>query len=120
MTVVPVIAFCFLLPVYCPKPVDEENRKANEQNGIGLMDQRDDDIDVGQDGEHTQCDLECYRADQPFESDLNIGGVILFSYDVIYQWHKNQSQPRKPAMNEDDGLRGFKDVDPRVEQVGWN
>ncbi|MBL0346094.1 MAG: hypothetical protein IPP54_12675 [Anaerolineales bacterium] len=100
--------------------MDEENRKANEHNGIGLMNQRDDDVDVGQDGEYAQCDLERNHADQPLESVLDIGGVILFFYDVIYQRHKNQSQPGEPAMNEDDGLWGFKDVDPRVEQVGWN
>ena len=61
--------------------MNEENCKADEHNGIGLMDQCNDDIDVGQDGKHAECDLERHHTNQPFEPVLDIGGVILFFYD---------------------------------------
>lgn len=42
----------------------------------------------------------------------------MFFDDGVDHRHEDESQPCKPAVDEYDGLRGFKDVDPCGEEVG--
>src|SRR6266498_1072660 len=84
------------------------------------MKKRNDDIYIRQNRYYAECDLQCNDADQQLESVFNIGWIILFLYNPEYIKYSDQSQPGKPAMDEDNRLWGFKKIDPRVEKIGRN
>ena len=55
--------------------------------------------------------------DQPFESILYICWIIRFLYNPKHIEHSDQPQPRKPAMDKDNSLWGFKEIDPGIEEM---
>ena len=92
--------------------MDEIHGEAEQDDGIGLVQQRDNDVDVGENGQHAQCDLQCDHADQPLHSVLNIGGIILLFDIVEHHRHEDNSQQSKPGEDEDNNLHGHVNVNP--------
>ena len=103
---------CDLFFVQCAEAVDEVYGQPDEYDGVGLMQEGDDDVYVGENGEDAEGDLQSDNADQPFEAVLNIGGIVLLSDNVIDYGYDDDAQPSKPTMDKDDRLRGFENVDP--------
>src|SRR5215207_7877361 len=100
--------------------MDEVNCQGEQYDRIRLMDQGYENIHIGQNCEYAKYDLKRNNTHQPLESILNILRVILFSDNVKDIGHSEQSQERKPAMDEDDSLRSLENVDERTEQVRGN
>lgn len=44
--------------IQSPEPVDEVEGQAKQNDGIGLVDERDDDVDIGKDGQYAEGNLQ--------------------------------------------------------------
>lgn len=106
--------------IQCPEAMNKIYGQRKQNQCVGLMKERNDDVDIGENGPHPKCDLQGNDTYQPQQSFLYVLRVVLFLYEVIHNRYCDQPQPSKPTMNKDDGVWGFKEIDPRVEQVGWN
>lgn len=77
----------------------------------------DRDLHVEYHRHYPKCDLKDDESEQPIQTIPDVNRTVLPASRKIKNSYCDQYYKRKPAMDEDDGLRRFKDVDKGVEKI---
>ena len=88
--------------------IDHHREKAERS---GLMRQRNGNWHTEEHRQNAQENLKCDKRQKPIQSAFNFSSITLVSCRKIENHHGNEYCESKPAMDEDNGLWGFKNID---------